>query len=75
MKAEQTHLFNGFCREATTMNHYSLRTEFFNAIKKGDINYIIQLLSDETSNSVINTENEEGKTALQVALETHNYGK
>ncbi len=48
---------------------------FFSAINIGDVNKIVQLLINEETYRVVNAENEEGKTAFQVALENKNYGK
>ena len=48
---------------------------FFCAVTKGDLNSVMQFLHNEESGGVINMENEEGKNALEVAMESNNYGK
>ncbi len=53
----------------------SYYTSFFSAIEKGDHNTVVQFLTNGEMHSVIRDENEEGKTAFQIALETKNYGK
>ncbi|XP_072030625.1 transient receptor potential protein-like [Amphiura filiformis] len=47
--------------------------ELFRVIKSGDVERFVQLIGDEKCLNVINLENEEGKTAFQVALETEKY--
>ncbi len=48
---------------------------FFSAIEKGDVTKVTQLLGNDDMYKVVNLENEEGKTAFQVALEKNHYGE
>ena len=49
--------------------------KFFRAVSKDDLNSVRQFLCNKESMGVINMENEEGKNALEVAMESNNYGK
>ena len=49
--------------------------KFFRAVSKDDLNSVRQFLCNKESIGVINMENEEGKNALEVAMESNNYGK
>ncbi len=50
-------------------------TGFFSAIERRDVTNIVQLLTNEETYRAVNAENEDGKTAFQVALESKAYGK
>ncbi len=50
-------------------------TDFFSVIERGDVEKISQLLINDDTYKVVNVENEEGKTAFQMALENKHYGE